>query len=79
MSEFKGKAGTIYTEEHPDPAGNEQERWEVWFEDFCILGTDSSELEALEDARRYTIDITDLIMQAKGEVATVSTTAGMGD
>lgn len=72
MSEFKGKAGTIYTliadDDDIDEGGK---KWEVWFENFCILGLGHTEKEALEDAIRHTENISTLISEA---LVTISTT-----
>lgn len=76
MNEFSGKAGTIYIEK---PKDTDDWKYEVWFEDLHMLGKGNSKLEALEDAGRNTIDILELIVQAKCEVAAVSTAAGTGD
>lgn len=61
--EFSSKAGTIYLEKVK--AGDRE--FEVWFEDFCILGTGNSEAEALRQAERHTADIGELIRQALSE------------
>lgn len=83
MSEFKGNAGTIYTSspsytiESTSPV-----RWEVWFEDFCIIGQGGTELEALRDAERITSGMNALVKKAVTETearSAVSTTAGTGD
>lgn len=66
MSEFTGQAGTIYVEKAGDKP---TDGYEVWFEDFCILGKGNSELEALENAGRQTIDILELIVRGMREVA----------
>lgn len=80
MSEFSGKAGTIYVEKSKYVADGES-RWEVWFEDFCILGAGNTELEALLDAQRMTLEMGELVGHAIAETretATVSS-AGAGD
>lgn len=60
MADFNGPPGNIFTEYHPD----DDKPWEVWFEDFCILGTGDLEIEALTDAARHTQDIVTLINEA---------------
>jgi len=68
MSEFKGKAGWIYIEKaHDVDEGDNQ--FEVWFEDFCILGLGKTELDALNDAWSHTGDIMVLISEARLKVA----------
>lgn len=62
MSEYRGKAGRIYVEQSETEV--DSHRYEVWFEDFCILGMGNSELEALEDAARHTQNIGTLIGHA---------------
>lgn len=74
MSEFKGKAGVIYTE-YADTVDGFQ--WQVWFEDFCIIGTGNTELKALGDAERHVSDISALISEAI-ETLMQSTTAASG-
>lgn len=61
MSEFSGEAGTIYVSKSKD---SDEKPWEVWFEDFCILGTGDSEIEALQDAKRQAESITQLVSNA---------------
>lgn len=60
MAEFIGDPGSIYTERNPD----DDKPWNVWFEDFCILGDGNTESEALEAALRQTNDIATLINEA---------------
>jgi hypothetical protein len=62
MREFTGKAGNIYIQKCRNP--KDDHLYEVWFEDFCIMGNGDSELEALRDASRYTGDILALISEA---------------
>jgi hypothetical protein len=65
VSEYKGKAGRIYTEVVDDDDIDEGgKKWEVWFEDFCILGLGHTEQEVLEDAIRHTEDLSTLISEA---------------
>lgn len=59
MSEYKGEIGTIYVE-----VVDGGERREVWFEDFCILGAGSSEIEALQAAAEYVADLASLVAGA---------------
>ena len=66
MSEFTGKAGTIYIEK---AYYDDRKPYEVWLEDFCILGDGASEQEALQEAARHTADISDLIKEAIAKVA----------
>lgn len=73
MSEFKGKAGTIYVSKSKD---SDEQPWEVWFEDFCILGTGDTKLEVLKDAVGHTADISDLISGAITELAATSAAGG---
>lgn len=73
MSEFEGEAGTIYVKKSKDC---DERPYEVWLEDFCILGTGDSILAALENAAKQTALIQELIASAVGQV---STTAGTGD
>lgn len=63
MSEYKGKAGTIYVEQRPKQSEDDKP-YEVWFEDFCIIGNGDSELEALEDAVQHALDIAELANDA---------------
>jgi hypothetical protein len=58
MSEFTGKAGTIYVEKS---GGSRTTSYDVWFEDFYILGKGSPDVEALQDAKRHAQDIVRLI------------------
>lgn len=67
MSEFKGKAGRIYVEKADNV---DDHKWEVWFEDFCILGTGNTEIDALVDAKGHTADIIGLISQGITETLT---------
>lgn len=60
MASFRGEAGYLYTEP-PDDTDSE---WNVWFEDFVILGSGNSELEALEDAVRHVENIRVLVSDA---------------
>lgn len=88
MSEFSGDAGTIYIEKSKDA---DDRKYEVWYEDFCILGIGNSEIEALRDAKRHAEHITQLVSSAIVEILspevanaetridTVSTTAGTGE
>lgn len=64
MSEFSGDAGTIYVEKSGDKRGD---GYEVWFEDFYILGKGGSEREALEDAALHAASIQLLITRAMSE------------
>lgn len=64
MSKFKGDVGTIYTQETDDA----DKRWQVWFEDFNIIGLGNTELEALRDAERVTGEMNALVKQAIAEV-----------
>lgn len=61
MSEFKGDAGTIYTNKSDTP---DLGRWEAWFEDFHIIGQGNTELEALQDAERMTQGMNLLVKEA---------------
>lgn len=87
MSEFSGKAGTVYIEK----VKASDREYEVWFEDFCILGTGNTEIEALQHAKRHAEDIVRLVgnaiveilspeaANAEARIDTVSTTAGTRD
>lgn len=77
MSEFKGKAGTIYTTKS-NSVGADDPRWEAWLEDFCILGLGHTEHEALIDAKRHTTDIRNLIDQALIQVTRQRVESGGG-
>ena len=78
MSEFTGEAGTIYVNVSRDKNNNPVNRhFEVWFEDFCILGTGNAELEALRAARRQAFAIGGLITEAI-EKTIAATTVGAG-
>lgn len=70
MSEFKGKAGTIYIEK----VKASDREYEVWLEDFCILGTGNTELEALQNAGQQAVNILEIIVRAMPEVATTEAT-----
>jgi hypothetical protein len=79
MSEFKGRAGTIYIEKS-DVLSNVdlkpvRAEYEVWFEDFCILGTGDTEVKALDDAWRHTGDIMALIADARIQTASSQNSA----
>ena len=63
MSEFRGKAGRIFIEQADTEV--DSHRFEVWFEDFCILGMGNSELEALNNAWTHTGNIMALIAAAR--------------
>lgn len=69
-SEFKGKAGTIYVEKggHDD-----REPYEVWFEDFCIIGTGHSEIVALNDTLRHVADMAELVADALRQMSSTLT------
>lgn len=61
ISEFSGKAGNIYIEEVDD---DDDRPYQVWFEDFCIIGKGDTELEALNDAVAHVGDISRLVSEA---------------
>jgi len=65
IGEFSSDAGTLYLEyeEHED------EPFQVWFEDFCILGQGATKVEAFRSAARQTAQIANLIAES---VETVS-------
>lgn len=65
MGEFKGIVGTIYTSESDSVDGT---RWEAWFEDFNIIGTGKTEIDALRDADRMTLDMNQLCRDAITEL-----------
>ena len=75
MSEYKNQAGTIYVEQD----NSNDKPFEVWFEDFCIIGTGNSEREALEDAERHLADINTLVKQALLKADNDATHAATGD
>lgn len=85
MSEFKGKAGTIYVQQTTDENSLNEKPFEVWFEDFYILGTGRSDIEALQDAKRHADDIVRLISDAvirtlcEDDAGDVHRAAGSGD
>lgn len=58
--EVRGKAGTIYIE----PPDRSERQWRVWFEDFHIIGQGPSEIEALKDAERMTVEMAELVRSA---------------
>ena len=60
--EYTGEAGTIYVEEPDD--GSTRDDYEVWFEDFCIIGTGKTESEALQSAAIHTGRLSTLILTA---------------
>lgn len=70
MAEYTGKAGHIYVEKSGD---GQNDGYEVWFEDFCILGEGSSALEALKNAVVQTVDIVKLITEAAIDTAECAT------
>jgi hypothetical protein len=75
ISEFSGEAGTVYIRQ----AGEGNDRpYEVWFEDFCILGDGDSRLEALRDAQRHTRDILALIVEAEMKITEGATAGAQG-
>jgi hypothetical protein len=63
MSEYSGKAGTIYVNvsRNNTPVNR---CFEVWYEDFCELGSGATEVEALHNAFANTADILILISEA---------------
>ena len=61
MSEFKGAAGTIYINDKPNSA---DAMYDVWFEDFCILGQGRTKIDALRDAARQVAQMATLIAEA---------------
>lgn len=63
--EFKGETGTIYVQY----SEGDYKPYNVWFEDFVILGDGDSEIEALRDARAHTANIGKLITDAIGELS----------
>lgn len=79
IREFKGDAGRIYVEK---ASGSDEKPYEVWFEDFHILGLGHTELEALEDAARMLADMDTLVIEAITQVRlnaqTTETTASGG-
>lgn len=60
--EVEGKIGTLYIRR--DKASRE---YEVWFEDFHIIGQGPSEIEALRDAKRMTMEMTELVESAMND------------
>lgn len=60
MASFRGEAGNLYTE----PPDETDDQWNVWFEDFVILGTGKTEMEALRDALQQTLAINQLVGSA---------------
>ncbi len=73
--DFGGTAGTLYLIKRSDI-----DPWEVWFEDFYMLGDGNSELHALNNAWSNAGDIMALISEARLKViAAASTVAGTGD
>lgn len=72
MSEFSSQVGTIYISEADNV---DEQRWEVWYEDLCILGVGNSEIEALNDAVGHVADIAHLVNMAIISTA-VSAVAG---
>lgn len=66
MTEYTGKAGHIYIEKSGE---RPNDGYEVWFEDFCILGAGASELEALQNAIRHTLQIAKLVTEAAIDAA----------
>lgn len=57
---YRGKAGTIYLE-RSEQAGSQ---WDVWFEDFHIIGAGTSRIEALKDAIRFLGEVDELVKTA---------------
>lgn len=73
MGEYKGDVGTIYTSE-ADNLGDDDKRWEAWFEDFHIIGLGHTELDALEDAARMVADMKTLIIESITKIRTHTAT-----
>jgi hypothetical protein len=61
MSEHKGDAGTIYVTE---AERSDSHRYDVWYEDFHIIGQGGSEIEALQDAAVYAKQLLELVDSA---------------
>jgi hypothetical protein len=68
ISEYKGKAGTIYLQRSGSASENDP-AYEVWFEDFCIIGAGETELGALKDAVMHVADIGNLVASAMGQLS----------
>ena len=64
--EFKGRAGTLYLHETHD----DDQKWDVWFEDFCIIGCGNTPAAAMDDAVRHAANISKLAKQAFNELGT---------
>lgn len=65
MSEYKGKAGTIYVIKADDGDIDEGGKaYEAWYEDHFILGLGHSEVGALEDSAQNAADIVSLVSEA---------------
>lgn len=71
MKEFSGDAGTIYIEQRPKQSEDDKP-YEVWFEDFCILGNGDSDIEALQNAKQHVEQMTRLVSDA---IVSILTTA----
>jgi hypothetical protein len=67
MSKYKSDVGTIYVTE----TKGADDPWDVWFEDFHIIGQGKSEIEALQDAARYTAGLSLLIATSLASCASV--------
>lgn len=69
MSEYTGECGTIYITE---TRRSETYAYEVWFEDFHIIGQGHTELEALRDAALHAAQLSALIASALAFYAPVA-------
>jgi hypothetical protein len=69
--ELHGDAGNVYITRDSD-----MDPFEVWFEDFCILGQGSSQLAALQDAALHVAQLALLLTVATGDVINPAHTAG---
>lgn len=65
-NEYKGEVGTIYFQRAKDVEGKE---YEVWFEDFNIIGLGKTKMEALKDAAEFAVDLGKLVESAMAQEA----------
>lgn len=62
VRQIQGEAGILYVE-----YDQHVPEYYVWFEDFHIIGQGPSEIEALQDAERMTIKMTELVRSAMAD------------
>ena len=63
MPEYHGEVGTLYVEKHYQTTTYD-DHYQIWFEDFTIIGLGPSVIEALQDAHKFAIDLQEQVEKA---------------